>query len=119
MSCRRGTAPRGRDRCSVGSRTRRSRRPRGNSPWPSVAKRVRSLPLVVAFSRSQDWPMALAGLCLAVLGRDGIGAVWELPQFVVAEEDGVHGPQAQEEAEGQVADLTLRMRVGPHRDDVP
>src|SRR5687768_13869338 len=100
MSCRRATAPRGRDRCSVGSRTKKLRRPRDTSPWPSAARRARRR----------------SGLGLAVLGPYGIRAVGELRQLVVAEQNGVHGPQAQEEAEGQVADLTLRVRVGPHLD---
>src|SRR5918997_6569881 len=61
----------------------------------------------------------ITDLCLAVLGRYGVCAVGEFPKVVVAEQDGVHGPQAQEQAKGKVADLTLRVRVGPHLDDVP
>src|SRR3712207_2851414 len=76
---------------------------------------------MVAPPRSKYWPVGglRPRLSFAVFGRDGVGAVGELAELVVAEEDGIHGPQAEEELEGEVADLALRVRVGPHLDDVP
>ncbi len=56
---------------------------------------------------------------LAVLGGYGVSAVGKLAHLVVAEKDWVCPIEAEKEAEDQGPDLTFRVGVGPHLDDVP
>src|SRR5215204_3813725 len=106
MGCPKAIVSRGRSHCSAGSKTMRSRWPKDSSRGRSGAKRVK-----------QDSPRG--PLRLAVFGRHAVCAVGELSEVVIPEEDRVYGTQAQEEAEGEVADLALRVCVSPHLDDVP
>src|SRR3712207_3198108 len=119
------SGPGERSRARLRSASRTAKIPAKTPKTPKAPSRTgrTSLPGGAPYSGGTYSPPARAAgtypLSLSVLGRHGEGAVWQGPDLVVPEEDRVGRGQAEKDPHGQVADLALRVSVGPYLDDVP